>query len=719
MANKLKQPKLSRAKDSPLRQEPPRPFEEEQIRCRPLPHTVFPIIPPDHLDQPRPVLIDFLGGMRPLPPVPFPPIPFRPPKPLPLLTIRLQLIATTNQFPIDPLRFVPVIPGLNALFAAARITFVFDPVLDFLEVDDFQLDQDFELVDTGSLANPQNDPPAEDWSRFHAARQIMAKSHHGKLVVFVSNGTAKDFDSSLSSWILHDRGFHFSSTLADFVATSAYYWRPGVAAMPMDPNTLAHEIGHYFHLSHTMWQMPKTVTDAAVALRTAVENWGWNANDADKLFDADLPFIADTPPDPGPDLFASVNAGDACGGSNFVDVPVTFTNGTQRSYRLQPDRTNLMSYFKGCPGPHGFSVEQIRRMRVAIEHGNRQHLLIGRDTFVPAAPIAIYSGNGLGVAVLDHTQSPWYLQWTGPATAIVPRWIWLGGYIANIAAARDPSGVVHFAGRDYSGRVLYRTLPSQLWNVTPTWRSIGATAFAGDSVVIARDANQIELFVRASNGALHWHTVDPTGHTSVWHPLGGNCIGVPAVCSWDPNRIDVVARQADLTLAHNFWNGLQWSGWQTLGAMTGHDPVLVSISPGRLDLIVRDLNGHIQHRVFMNAQWSGNWEWLGGVFAGKPALVASGQNRFDVLARSADGALWHKEWNGSWWNPNAADWRPLGGRIAASANACASAIASGGRRLDIFARQADGGVLHASLDANNAQEPGTLSWSTLVCPAIV
>ena len=77
-------------------------------------------------------------------------------------TIRLQFIATTNTIAFDPQLLVPVVTAMNAFFDAGKITFVYDPVRDFVVEDNTLLDQDWELVDVGSLNNPEALPPTED-----------------------------------------------------------------------------------------------------------------------------------------------------------------------------------------------------------------------------------------------------------------------------------------------------------------------------------------------------------------------------------------------------------------------------------------------------------------------------------------------------------------------------------------------------------------------------
>ena len=182
------------------------------------------------------------------------PLPRPQPKAWTTHTIRLQFIATTNTIVFDPQLLVPVVTAMNAFFDAGKITFVYDPARDFVVEDNTLLDQDWELVDMGSLGNPEALPPTVDVTRFHDERQRVAAQHLGKLVVYISLGSYLEWQGA-GGWAVRERGFHYSSTSAAYVATAAVYWRtPGGS---IDPSTLGHEIGHNLHEFHTMFYMPR------------------------------------------------------------------------------------------------------------------------------------------------------------------------------------------------------------------------------------------------------------------------------------------------------------------------------------------------------------------------------------------------------------------------------------------------------------------------------
>ena len=89
-----------------------------------------------------------------------------------------------------------------------------------------------------------------------------------------------------------------------------------------------------------------------------------------QIFDGDLPFITDTPPDPGSDpaLFPC-----RCAPSGGVLVLPLEDGLTVVNVEIVPDRHNVMSYF-GCPPVH-LSEDQAARALSALRTGNRRRLL--------------------------------------------------------------------------------------------------------------------------------------------------------------------------------------------------------------------------------------------------------------------------------------------------------------------------------------------------------
>ncbi|MBK8234743.1 MAG: hypothetical protein IPK74_04215 [Deltaproteobacteria bacterium] len=140
---------------------------------------------------------------------------------------------------------------------------------------------------------------------------------------------------------------------------------------------LAHELGHYLHNPHTFDGGP-SVTTAAEA-KAAMEAWVADhpGDHPSAVFDGDARSdypVDDTPPDPRGSLLIDVHGGDKCDpdhGSVTIGVVV---RGARQNVTLTPDRSNVMSYFKGCPFPQHFSSAQYENIHAALA-GNRRDLL--------------------------------------------------------------------------------------------------------------------------------------------------------------------------------------------------------------------------------------------------------------------------------------------------------------------------------------------------------
>jgi hypothetical protein len=143
---------------------------------------------------------------------------------------------------------------------------------------------------------------------------------------------------------------------------------------------IAHESGHYLHLWHTHGPAPKTVDEAAKDIKDYVnQKAGGDVSRGLEVFDPDRASgVNDTPPDPGPNFYAAVAGalGNACTVNVSPHVPVDFGGGKKHTYNIATDRGDVMSYFKDCSTfEQHFSPDQVKRMRAALDHGNRRRLV--------------------------------------------------------------------------------------------------------------------------------------------------------------------------------------------------------------------------------------------------------------------------------------------------------------------------------------------------------
>lgn len=167
--------------------------------------------------------------------------------------------------------------------------------------------------------------------------------------------------------------------------TGAFEWtsRTGVTGevialvAPNSAETMAHELGHYFSLSHTFqWNItflpdnscnpdPDWPLDCFCGLSCNGDNSGDGIND--------------TPVDPGTGTFdAGATDYTYCSAVNGVNPCVPLKNGQPIPYSYYPDRTNLMSYYGSRDH---FTTRQLQVMlNYLLTNPNLSHLV---DTNVP------------------------------------------------------------------------------------------------------------------------------------------------------------------------------------------------------------------------------------------------------------------------------------------------------------------------------------------------
>jgi len=200
---------------------------------------------------------------------------------------------------------------------------------------------------------------------------------------------------------------------------------------------------------------------------------------------------------------------------------------------------------------------------------------------------------------------------------------------------------------------------------------------------------------------------------SSWETLGGSLSSDPAVASWAPRQLHVFARGDDGTLVHTSFDGTRWSGWESLGGELSSAPAAVAWGPGHIDVFARGADGALVHRWFDSGVGWSAWESLGNALApgSRPIVSSSEAGQLDVYVHGADNDLRHLSYrNGvGWrlgrteeadqlrWYPGAFDWLPWAPLPDAATSDPAVAVWDTGR-LDMFARGADGRLMHRSYE---------------------
>ncbi|MEK6809328.1 MAG: DUF4215 domain-containing protein [Nanoarchaeota archaeon] len=267
--------------------------------------------------------------------------------------------------------------GANDIYARSfsKIRFVVDPTTSYDFVKDnliasrMLFNKPVSEIITTTIKDLNNDGKFDgndaktfilkDGSNTSGARNTFASQYPGSLVVFLlaNQNLEPKYDDSSGHWIVDKASGGFSGCGGSYIAMP-----PGGGG----GNLFAHESGHFFCTPHTFsGNRPKTIGEAVEYINGKIAK-GVDPNniagiqgyyDLDKNYD-----VLDTPADPGTSLFASVY-GDKCDPdlSKTVEVPVTLDSGN-KVYVFQADRTNIMSYYKGCfPDVVHFSPSQVAK----------------------------------------------------------------------------------------------------------------------------------------------------------------------------------------------------------------------------------------------------------------------------------------------------------------------------------------------------------------------
>jgi hypothetical protein len=194
--------------------------------------------------------------------------------------------------------------------------------------------------------------------------------------------------------------------------------------------------------------------------------------------------------------------------------------------------------------------------------------------------------------------------------------------------------------------------------------------------------------------------------STIVETVGSGIAGDPAAVSWAPGRLDIFARGTGGELLHKFFEG----GWgpgglggplEVCGPGIAGDPAAVSWAPGRLDIFARGTGGELLHKFFEGG-WGpgglgGPLEVVGSGIASDPVAVSWAPGRLDIFALADNGDILHKFFEGGW-GPNG-----MGGPLELVGTGhttigIPTAVSWGSKRLDVFVRANDGGLLHKFYD---------------------
>lgn len=591
-----------------------------------------------------------------------------------LMLVRAANTDGTHASALTAEKFALILPTLNQIYQPAGISFTFDPKYDYPAevVKDDLVNYDMKVKYADELNNDEAHPPKIETIAYTAAKNKIAQKYPDHLVVIAAEGNELKFNDVTKKWDIIPRDYDYSNGKDDFVAISGGNYDPG-------GTTVAHEIGHFFHLSHP-FSFFKTY-DLFKAWVASQVKAGISDADILKALDGDSNSVSDTPPDAGNAIFKDAyGAGQDCGNHDKVIVITPDAQNVNHVITVQPDRLNIMSYFKHCvfAEPFHFSPEQKDRIRVAIENGNRQRLLNNSNKIWQQVPLTIgnmtfarFEAFAVGVdASIKYAAYGTNFQWY-PGAAEALSWVNLGGFTLG-----QPSVVsTHVDTIDIVTRGIDNQAYRKFWdgsNWMPSqlgWQGLGGI-FTSDLATASPCDKCIFIFGKGTDNALYWKAYLPGAgwvpSLTGWTSLGGNFYGSPVAISSTPLTIDVFALSQQRTLMHIRFQNAQFGEWQDLGGNFTETPEVIKQLYGKIDLVGRSSSKQIYHKTRIDPAvnaWlpsQNTWEFLGGSSLERPTVSSDDNRRFDIFVHHGGGGIAQKTWmNDAWYPQSGTGWKPF------------------------------------------------------------
>ena len=153
----------------------------------------------------------------------------------------------------------------NEVYNPHGVNFLFDATTDVYRFNDDFLNRDCRRRDRGVYTDPTVEPgadPAFEGELMNQRRNEVALRFPGRITIYFTAGSRYAWSETERRWVYGPRGYSWSNHLDEFVS---------MAAHAAGDELMAHELGHYLHISHTFGHTPATIADAAALIRKFVE----------------------------------------------------------------------------------------------------------------------------------------------------------------------------------------------------------------------------------------------------------------------------------------------------------------------------------------------------------------------------------------------------------------------------------------------------------------
>jgi hypothetical protein len=220
-----------------------------------------------------------------------------------------------------------------------------------------------------------------------------------------------------------------------------------------------------------------------------------------------------------------------------------------------------------------------------------------------------------------------------------------------------------------------------------------------------RSVNDLDVFVKGTDGALWYKHWNVNSGWSGWTPLGGYVTADPAAISVSGlTAVFVRGGSGSIWTKYTADGGASWTNWGEVGgqSLAGTGPAAYAFNDGSQIGVFVTGTSHALYHLWANSTGVYGWENLGGYLTSSPAATSPTPGWIDVFGRGGNGALWGMpNGGGASWGA----WENLGGQIAPGTGPAASSWSS---RADIFAEGTSGALYHLWVDSN-----GWSGWQSL------